>query len=171
MGSLRRNLPNQGTIAAIGDHAKLTAKIGRFARHFCEGKTLEFPYIAVASQMLGVLQKSAFCGPLCYFSVPLSRTGQLWFAPKPMDGLVVSLQPGSANCESNATPVREIVTQSGNCAIEKCLDFNAQEANKLRLSDNYGPRAITVSLLLKPVIQRGLANSGHFIHTCSNRTA
>ena len=52
-----------------------------------------------------------------------------------MDCLAVSLQPGSANCESNATSVREIVTQSGNCAIDKGLDFNAQESNKLRYSD------------------------------------
>jgi len=64
MGILRRNRRNQGSIAAIGDHAKHIAKAGPFAWHFCEMKTIDFPYIAVASQMLEVLQKPVFCGLL-----------------------------------------------------------------------------------------------------------
>jgi hypothetical protein len=52
-----------------------------------------------------------------------------------MDCLVVSLQSGSTNYESNTTSVPQIVNQSRNCATGKSFDFTDRQSHKLRPAD------------------------------------
>ncbi len=51
------------------------------------------------------------------------------------DSLVVSLQSGATNYESNTTQVPQIVNQSRNFATGTSFDFNDRESQKFRPSD------------------------------------